>query len=556
MIVNFKLYLNYLSYFIELFGDYCASLIIGYFVVTIFGGSLGYECVAYRNEDGQPRNSRKPIGKIDPVTGNPVYKPEYIERMTAEGHPIDIPSESEFFTAADIMHSSIKDYGAFYLFQKLAEQSGLLGVLQTSLPHRWEETFNLAAYLISTGDPFAYCEDWLASTEAFPVGSMSSQRISELLAAIGKDERDDFYRSWCALRSEREYLALDITSASSYSELIESVEWGYNRDGEKLPQINICLLMGYQSRYPIYQSVYSGSLKDVSTLQATIRSFKALAGEKPMVTVMDKGFFSTKNVNLMLSAEQHVDFLIAAPFSNKFAKELVASEEKDIDTLNNTIVYGGESLRAVTKLRRWNSDHRVYAHVYYNAKKAHGIREDLYAHVAELREQAIAQPEKYASSSDHTKYLIIRRSENESSGYTVNLREDAVKAQLKMAGWLVVISNHVTDAKEAIKIYREKDVVEKGFQRLKNSLDLGRVRVHSENNMQNKVFVGFVSLILLSAIHKVMMDENLYKKISMKKLVMILSKLKLQFVKGVRVLFPLTKEQRGIFEAFGIQEPV
>ena len=385
---------------------------------------------------------------------------------------------------------------------------------------------------------------------------MSSQRISKLLAGITKDERDDFYRSWCTLRSEREYLALDITSTSSYSELIESVEWGYNRDGEKLPQINICLLMGYQSRYPIYQSVYGGSLKDVSTLQATIQSFRALAGEKPMVAVMDKGFFSTRNVNAMLSAKQHVDFLIAVPFTSKFAKGLVASERKDIDTLNNTVVYGGESLRAVTKLRRWNGDHKVYAHVYYNARKALGIREDLYAHVAVLREQAIAQPEKCASSSEHAKYLIIRRSEKEGGGYTVNLREDVVNAELKTAGWLVIISNHVTKASEAIKIYREKDVVEKGFQRLKNSLDLGRLRVHSENNMQNKVFAGFVSLILLSAIHKVMMDKCLYKKMSMKKLIMVLSKLKLQFVKGVRVLFPLTKEQRGIYEAFDIQEPM
>ena len=70
------------------------------------------------------------------------------------------------------------------------------------------------------------------------------------------------------------------------------------------------------------------------------------------------------------------------------------------------------------------------------------------------------------------------------------------------------------------------------------------------------MFIGFVSLILLSAIHKVMMDEGLYKKMSMKKLIMVLSKLKLQFVKGVRILYPLTKEQRGIYEAFGIQEPM
>ena len=98
--------------------------------------------------------------------------------------------------------------------------------------------------------------------------------------------------------------------------------------------------------------------------------------------------------------------------------------------------------------------------------------------------------------------------------------------------------------------------MEKGFHRLKNSLDLGRLRVHSEGSMQNKVFVGFVSLILLSAIHNTMVDKKLYSSMTMKKLILTMSKLKLQIVKGFHVLFPVTKEQRGIYEAFAIPEPV
>ena len=516
-----------------------------------------YESVSYRNDGGQPRNNRKIIGKIDLATGQPVYKPEYLERMTAQGQPVTI-APAAAFTIGDIHQSSIRDFGAFYLYQKLAEQMGLLDVLQKALPDCWDEVFNLAAYLISTGDPFSYCEDWLASTEAFPVGPMTSQRISELLASISKEERDEFYHLWCLLRSEAEYLALDITSTSSYSEQIESVEWGYNRDGENLPQINICLLMGYQSRYPIYQSVYGGSLKDVTTLQVTIQTFRALAGEKPIIAVMDKGFFSAKNVNTMMSEKHHIDFVVAVPFTSKFAKNLVKSESKDIDTLSNTIVNGKESLRAVTKIRRWNNDHKVYAHVYYNARKAQGIREDLYAHVATLRSQAMDEPEKCVGKAEYEKYLVIRRSEKENSGYTINLREDVVAAELETSGWMVVISNCVDNAKEAIRIYRGKDVVEKGFLRLKNSLDLGRIRVHSESSMQNKVFIGFISLILLSAIHNAMVDnyEKLYGKMTLKKLILTLSKLKLQIVKGVRILFPVTKEQRGIYETFGIPLPV
>ena len=515
-----------------------------------------YESISYRDANGKPRNKRESVGRIDPATGLPVYKPEYMERMIAKGRPIEIAPAPATYTVENIRQSTIRDYGAFYLFHELAGKMGLLTALQKVFPCYWEEMFNLVAYLISTGDPFAYCEDWLTATEAYTVRPMTSQRISELLASITHGERDEFYQTWCTLRSEMEYLALDITSTSSYSELIDSVEWGYNRDGENLPQINICLLMGYQSKYPIYQSVYAGSLKDVSTLKTTIGTFQALAGMKPMRAVMDKGFYSAKNVSAMLGGKPPVDFIVAVPFTNNFAKELVESERKSIDTLNNTILSGKESLRAVTKSCRWNAQHRIFAHIYYNSRKVQGIREDLYTLVATLREHAMKEPEQCANKADYTKYLNIRRSDKADSGYTVNLREDVVEAEMETAGWLVIISNFVSDAKEAIKIYREKDIVEKGFSRLKNSLDLGRIRVHSEASMQNKVFIGFLALILLSGIHNVMTDKRLYGKMTMKKLIMALSRLKLQVVNGSRILFPVTKEQRLIYEAFGIKEPV
>ena len=75
------------------------------------------------------------------------------------------------------------------------------------------------------------------------------------------------------------------------------MEWGYNRDHEQLPQINLCLLMGARSRLPIYQTITSGSLKDVSTLKTTLAKMDAVTSGKPLLLVMDKGFFSAKNIN-------------------------------------------------------------------------------------------------------------------------------------------------------------------------------------------------------------------------------------------------------------------
>jgi len=330
----------------------------------------------------------------------------------------------------------------------------------------------------------------------------------------------------------------------------ETREWGYNRDNEDLAQINLCMLMGETSRLPIYQTVYSGSLKDVSTLKTTLSKFETVAGDKPILTVMDKGFCSKKNIDALLDEDKK--FIIALPFTLSFAKQQVTNERGSIDELKNVILSGGDSLRAVTRTVRWD-EHDIFSHVFFNPLKAANDREKIYARATEMWKTASAQPEKYLDNEQYQKFLNIQKCG--SSEYTVELREDVIENAYKNAGWLVIVSNEIDKAEEALRIYRAKDVVEKGFLKLKNSLDLGRLRVHGDTAMQNKVFIGFVALILLSHIHNVISDKGLYKKWTMKQLFRILAKHRVHEIKGCKIYFPLTKDQRAIYSAFGLDLP-
>lgn len=513
-----------------------------------------YECTSYRNEKGAPRNKRVIVGKIDPKTGKKIFKESYIERMKQEGKPITPDDDAKLFSINDIRKSSVRECGMFHLLRCVAEKNGLNEALSKSFPRIWREIFMLVSFLVTTGDPFMYCEEWIENTEGFQVGDMSSQRISELLDAVEPEHREEFYRTWCAIRSDREYLALDITSSSSYSELIDDVEWGYNRDGESLPQVNICLLMGEESMLPIYQTVYSGSIRDVSTLEATLSGFGDITCGRPMMLVMDKGFFSKNNVNAMLKDDNR-KFLISVPFTSSFAKKQVERERDDIGRVVNAIFNNGDSVRGVTRSCLWEGN-SLYSHVYFNAKKASLVREALYSRVAYLKEEAEADPRKFSRSAEHKKYLNIRKSRKNESGYTIGIREDIVEEKLRSSGWMVIIGNDVSDAREAIRIYRAKDVVEKGFLRLKRSLGLGRLRVHSQERMQSRLFIGFIALIMLSELHRVMSQKKLYDSMTMKQLIRTLSKLRLQTIGDVRIIAPVTKEQRGIFEAFAIEAPL
>ncbi len=513
-----------------------------------------YESVSFRNKEGKPRNTRVSIGKIDKKTGAPVYKQEYINRMKAKGITVKSAECSPVYSVEDVRRSTILQTGMVHLLDGIAESIGLTSILRQTFPFLHEQIFSVASFLLSCGEPVAYCADWMKRSDYMNKELLSSQRISELLQNITDEERQRFFKAWSTYRSDREYLALDITSISSWSKLIDDVEWGYNRDGDKLAQINLCMLLGYQSRLPVRMTVYNGSINDVSTLETTIAQM-APDELKQIMIVMDKGFSSRKNINMLLEREG-LRFLLALPLTLGFTKKMIKSESKDIDTIQNTILCGADTIRGVSHERSWNKEHKLFVHVFYNDLKAAAVKSRLYGTVRRLVEEAQTNPNNGKLKNEFEHYLIIRKSSKDESGYTINIREDVIAQELANAGWLVTVSNHIQDASEAIRIYRDKDVVEKGFLRLKNSLGLGRLRVHSQQAMESKVFVGFIALILSSHIHRTMLENDLYKTMTMKDLIKTMEKLRTQVIDDRRILFPLTKRQKEIYKAFAVPMPV
>jgi hypothetical protein len=318
------------------------------------------------------------------------------------------------------------------------------------MPDCWQKIFTLACYLVSSGKPVMYCEEWVLSTETLPVGSMSSQSISKLLTAFTLIHKNCFYETWGKHISEQEYIALDITSISSYSEQIVDCEWGYNRDNERLPQVNLCMLLGEKSRLPVYQNLYSGSLRDVSTLLNTIKEMSALIPGKDIQIVMDKGFFSAKNINTILNDYKDCRFLMAVPFTNSFAKEQVESEKAEIDRISNTIITSSDPIRGVYKLREWGKNgKKLHTHIFFNPVKALKDRNEVFSYVTELIKLAIQDKDSKKYEAEFKKYLTIQDCETSALGYTVAVREDAVEKKIRYSGWSVFISNNLTNTVSA-----------------------------------------------------------------------------------------------------------
>jgi len=265
-----------------------------------------YRATSYWDkEKNQPRQKREYLGRIDPATG------QFIKSTGIKGKK-----------AMSMMPVSSKDYGNVYLLDKISEQIGLKDTLKDIYSYRWNKILSLVFFAISESSPFYLFEQWKSHTYIKGLRNISSQSISRLLKDLGSMDRLqlDFSINWCMKKGDTNALIFDITSVSSYSELMELVQWGYNRDKEHLPQINIGMVFGESSSLPLFYSVYPGSIPDVVTLKnIALRLDKFHI--KTHLFILDRGFYSKGNVELLNN--ENLSFLMPISFSTNIAKALV-----------------------------------------------------------------------------------------------------------------------------------------------------------------------------------------------------------------------------------------
>ena len=184
----------------------------------------------------------------------------------------------------------------------------------------WQKILTCAYYLVSEGGALCHVSEWITRNRVPYNCSLISQRITELLTRITPSMQQEFFQKWININKQDKYYAMDITSISSYSDFIEFVRWGYNRDGEEFPQINLLMLTGEKSRLPIYYRIIPGNIKDVSTLQESLKTLE-LINAGTLHYVMDKGFYSEKNIDAFY--DRHLKFMVGVPFTASFAKDAV-----------------------------------------------------------------------------------------------------------------------------------------------------------------------------------------------------------------------------------------
>jgi transposase len=385
--------------------------------------------------------------------------------------------------------------------------------------------------------------------------SFSSQWLSDFLVRLSSQDTamTSFYNSLVA--GEDETLVFDITSFSSASKNIDWLEWGYNRDGMDLPQVNLGLVLSLHRHLPLYFKLFPGSINDVVTLKNLVAETKAFGINKSLF-ILDRGFYSENNIKEL--SKENIDFILPLPFSVTIGKGLISETNRDIEDPTNARRFGGD-IFYVLESEVVIGGVRAYGYVLYDKKREGLETNSFYNRLIDI-EYALNGKE-FRNPVDQFKRTsgnFERHFECNIEGKKIKLRRrvNAISQTLNRFGKTILLSATKRSWDEVLSLYRERDEVEKKFDELKNELDVMPLRVHKIETLQGLLFIFFISLVLRAMLLQRAREAELLDKKSIEDILLELSKLRAAKVGGKWRLTEISKKQRTIFEKMGIGVPV
>lgn len=456
--------------------------------------------IGCKRADGSTSFNEKTVNYLSVLRGTE-YERRFYQWQDYKQSSLSSTPEKEK-SASDIVHCVDMNAGVSVLLNSVAEKVGMIKDLQDVFgEERANLILSLAYYAASTNAPLYAASDW-SENEVLPTNkSITEQEICATLDAISGGDVLSFLGKLLKRTPKEHRLSLDITSVSSYSHNISDVMPGYNRDKEKLPQINLLMMVDQQSKLPVWFEELPGALADVSTLKDTVRLLKQI-DDSPRKIVCDRAFGSRDN--LLCLQKNGFKVTVGLPIYRngyedvrKILEEIKTNHEFDAPGISGELfdTAGAYKAQGVTRLVKWDG-HRFYLHFFYCADYRVSNEKDL-IDVVDRVNQLLKEGKEPKTEFEKKIAELCFTVKKTRWGLSVQCDTKAVD-QLKeqSGGYFVICSNEYKNCHEALYAYKLRDGIEKRFDDLKNDNDCRRLRVHTASRMRARLFIQFLAEIL------------------------------------------------------------
>lgn len=510
----------------------------------------------YNKEKKYTEPKRTCIGKRDIEQPDFLYPNEkFLKYFSREL----LPSEKDTQFRSGCLH-----IGAFIVIRKIIADYHLDEMIARIIGKDAGLFLDLAAYSIITEDNAGQYYPDYAYNHALFTNDMriySDSKISGFLQEVTIDQRIRFLNEWNAKRDHREkiYISYDSTNKTSQAGDLDLVELGHAKEGVETDIFNYSIAFDTYNREPLFYENYPGSVVDVSQLQHTLKKAKSY-GYEHVGFILDRGYFCKENIQFM--DDNGYEFVLMVKGMKELVSKLVLEVQGTFenDRKNSIRAYKVSGMTVKRKLFAADKKER-YFHIFYDDGKKASEREKFESRIDRMgRKLKECMGEPIHPGGDYKKYfdLVFWHEGLEDEKFMTGAEKtDTINRDIRLCGYFVIVTSEKMTAKDALTLYKSRDISEKTFRGDKSYLGANCERVYSNESVDTKIFVGFVATIIRSRMYTLLKDEmgRMEKKQNYMTVPAAIKELeKIELLKGAdneyNLDYAVTATQKAILKAF------
>lgn len=352
----------------------------------------------------------------------------------------------------------ILDFGDSFFINELIHQMNYDKVLN-SIGYKNKDTlYSMVMFYVLTDISCMHCNTWYDGNFVkilYPNADLHSQRISEFLSFLGKEEiRQKFFKSHIDWIKEKisddpaividstglpNDIQIELTNVSNHNNIISN-------------EVRMISAVQRDSGYPLIFRAIPGNINDVSTLSKTITVLNEY-GVSTDMALLDAGYLSEKNIDDLYYA--NIDFVARLP-------------EKLKTIYDNIVEQGKNELRRPENLVTFMGRFVYVKQVNCNIGT---MKKEAYAYLCFDVDAASAENHKAIVNSKKLSQKKLKK------------RGSAFHELFETSGMFIIISSLPYKSDEILNVYYNRLIVEQYFDLGKGLSRLIPLRVHNEERV-------------------------------------------------------------------------
>ena len=404
-----------------------------------------------------------------------------------------------------------KEYGVSLLVTKKFSHS--VKLLSDIFPGHWQSILAIAYCRLVfhcplKNIPFRLSQSYLP--ELIGSSAFNEKTASGVLNAVGgmHEEKLAYMKAFI---TREEYLLMDATNIFSNSTLITLARKGYQRQTNFDTQFNLMYIYSVKSSMPVYYRLLPGNIREVKAFKNCLLD----VGLKDAIIVADKGFYSEKNVELLL--KEKLRFVLPLKRdSSMIDYSLLASNT--FKEQSNYFVHEKRIIWYQEYHLPW--DKRLFFIVFLDEALRIKEEQDYLIRIA-------THPEGHSIQQYHE-------------------RRDAF-------GTLTMLTDLTSKTAEDIyQTYKSRMTIEVLFDGMKNVLGADHTYMQNEQTLEGWMFINHITLQWYQHLYSELKATGLLKQYSVNDYIQLLTDLKKIKINGEWHFNEITKASGRLMEKLGI----